>query len=86
MIFQKKRILFNETTLRTLPFIKVSLKLSVLSISEKIHFWKYPTPFWRIGPQWKIRTRKALQLMHNYAPNMDYYDVNAHTITTFKSN
>ena len=35
--FRKKRILFNETTLRTLPFIKVSLKSNGLSILEKIH-------------------------------------------------
>ena len=33
---KKKRILFIETTLRTLPFTKVSLKSSGLSISEKI--------------------------------------------------
>ena len=34
--FRKKLILFNETTLRTLPFTKVSLKSSGPSISEKI--------------------------------------------------
>ena len=38
MISAKKRILFNETTLRTLTFIKVSLKSSGPSISEKIQF------------------------------------------------
>ena len=35
--FFKKRILFIETTLRTLPFTKVLLKSSGSSISEKIH-------------------------------------------------
>ena len=33
---KKKRILLIETTLRTLPLTKVSLKSSGLSISEKI--------------------------------------------------
>ena len=36
MISAKKRILFIETKLRTLPFTKVLLKSSDLSISEKI--------------------------------------------------
>ena len=35
--FHKKRMLFIENTLRTLSFIKVSLKSSGSSISEKIH-------------------------------------------------
>ena len=34
--FLEKRMLFVETTLRTLPFIKVSLKSRGSSFSEKI--------------------------------------------------
>ena len=36
MISAKKLILSIETTLRTLPFTKISLKSSGMSISEKI--------------------------------------------------
>ena len=61
--FRKKLILSNETTLRTLPFAKISLKWSGPLISEEILRFIKSKVGMKKNPQ-KIPKKKTLNKTH----------------------